>query len=96
MSAATRRLTSNGTSSSAARALAGDPGGWRGGLAVLQHRGVAAWLGAWRAVPAAPAAGPAGGTRAAGLGCRRMVPRTVWCMRWPGWRSVRWPAGETR
>ena len=42
------------------RALAGDLGGWRGGLAVLQHRGVAAWLGAWRAVPAAPAApGPA-------------------------------------
>ena len=42
------------------RALAGDPGGWRGGLAVLQNRGVAAWLGAWRAVPDAPAApGPA-------------------------------------
>jgi hypothetical protein len=37
------------------RALAGDPGGWRCGLAVLQHRGVAAWLGVWRAVPAAPA-----------------------------------------
>ncbi|HEY4991292.1 MAG TPA: hypothetical protein VII33_04335 [Nakamurella sp.] len=37
-------------------ALSGDPGGWRSGLAVLQHRGVAAWLGAWRAVPAAPAA----------------------------------------
>jgi len=36
-------------------ALSGDPGGWRSGLAVLQHRGVAAWLGAWRAVPAAPA-----------------------------------------
>ena len=37
-------------------ALSGDPSGWRGGLAVLQHRGVAAWLRAWRAVPAAPAA----------------------------------------
>ena len=82
------------------RALAGDPGGWRGGLAVLQHRGVAAWLGAWRAVPAAPAApGPArrdvlppnGSTAVPPNG-----PRTVWCMRWPVWRSARWPAGETR
>jgi len=32
------------------RALAGDPGGWRCGLAVLQHRGVVAWLHAWHAV----------------------------------------------
>lgn len=31
------------------RALAGDPGGWRCGLGVLQHRGVIAWLQAWRA-----------------------------------------------
>ncbi len=31
-------------------ALSGDPGGWRSGLAVLQHRGVAAWLVAWRTV----------------------------------------------
>ena len=30
-------------------------------MAVLQHRGVAAWLGAWRAVSAAPA--PTGPTR---------------------------------
>ena len=28
-------------------ALAGDPGGWRCGLGVLQHRGVIAWLHAW-------------------------------------------------
>ena len=33
------------------RALAGDPGGWRCGLAVLQHRGVVAWLHAWHQSP---------------------------------------------
>jgi len=32
------------------RALDGDADGWRAGLAVLQHRGVAAWLRAWRTV----------------------------------------------
>ena len=31
------------------QALAGDPGGWRCGLAVLQHRGVVAWMHAWHA-----------------------------------------------
>jgi predicted MFS family arabinose efflux permease len=31
-------------------ALCGDAAGWRLGLAVLQHRGVAAWLGVWRDV----------------------------------------------
>jgi hypothetical protein len=36
-----------------ARALAGDPGGWRCGLGVLQHRGVVAWLRAWQSIPAA-------------------------------------------
>jgi hypothetical protein len=41
------------------RALAGDPGGWRSGLAVLQHRGVVAWLHAWHAVAATPASPPA-------------------------------------
>jgi hypothetical protein len=35
--------------------LAGDPGGWRLGLGVLQHRGIAAWLDAWQGLPA-PAA----------------------------------------
>jgi hypothetical protein len=30
------------------RALAGDAGGWRCGLAVLQHRGMVAWLHAWQ------------------------------------------------
>ena len=42
--------------------LDGDPGGWRQGLGVLQHRGVAAWLHVWDALPAAtPApARPAG------------------------------------
>ena len=33
-----------GMSSCAARALGGDADGWRLGLAVLQQRGVAAWL----------------------------------------------------
>jgi hypothetical protein len=37
-----------------AHALAGDAGGWRCGLGVVQHRGVVAWLRAWRAVPIAP------------------------------------------
>lgn len=38
------------------RALHGEAEGWRLGLAVLAHRGVAAWLHAWHAaVPAAPA-----------------------------------------
>jgi hypothetical protein len=32
------------------RALSGDADGWRAGLAVLQTRGVAAWLRAWRGV----------------------------------------------
>jgi hypothetical protein len=37
------------------RALAGDAGGWRCGLGVLQHRGVIAWLHAWHAVVPTPA-----------------------------------------
>jgi hypothetical protein len=41
------------------RALAGDAGGWRCGLGVLQHRGVVAWLHAWHAVPTATARTPA-------------------------------------
>jgi hypothetical protein len=36
-----------------ARALAGDAAGWRLGLAVLEARGVAAWLHVRRGVPAA-------------------------------------------
>jgi predicted MFS family arabinose efflux permease len=32
--------------------LGGDAGGWRLGLGVLQHRGVAAWLAAWDSLPA--------------------------------------------
>jgi hypothetical protein len=49
--------------------LDGDPAGWRLGLGVLQHRGVAAWLRAWHGLPApappqpcAPPARPASGT----------------------------------
>ena len=42
--------------------LAGDAGGWRLGLGVLQHRGVVAWLGVWDSlpgpVPAAPLSAP--------------------------------------
>jgi hypothetical protein len=37
------------------RALAGDAGGWRLGLAVLQHRGVSAWLRCWQELPDRPA-----------------------------------------
>ena len=33
------------------RALAGEASGWRCGLAILQHRGVAAWLRAWQDIP---------------------------------------------
>lgn len=45
------------------RALGGEAEGWRHGLAVLCHRGVAAWLHAWQAnVPATPA--PARGSPA--------------------------------
>ena len=45
------------------RALAGDASGWRCGLAILQHRGVAAWLRAWQNIPASePAERPARAT----------------------------------
>lgn len=37
-----------------ARALGGDPGGWRLGLAVLEHRGVVAWTRAWQATAPTP------------------------------------------
>jgi hypothetical protein len=47
------------------RALAGDPGGWRCGLAVLQHRGVAAWLRAWQPVAVITTVTPARSTTAA-------------------------------
>ena len=36
--------------------LAGDLGGWRLGLGVLQHHGVVAWLRAWDSLPAPPPA----------------------------------------
>ena len=36
--------------------LAGDLGGWRLGLGVLQHHGVIAWLRAWDSLPAPPPA----------------------------------------
>jgi hypothetical protein len=44
------------------RALAGDPGGWRCGLAVLQHRGVVAWLHAWHPAAVTTTGTPARGT----------------------------------
>jgi hypothetical protein len=37
-----------------ARALGGDPAGWRLGLAVLERRGVVAWTRAWQATAPAP------------------------------------------
>ena len=40
------------------QALAGDAGGGRLGLGVLQHGGVAAWLRAWDDLPPAPAPVP--------------------------------------
>ncbi len=44
-----------------ARALGGDPAGWRLGLAVLEHRGIMAWARAWQAsVPAPVRRTPAG------------------------------------
>lgn len=39
-------------------ALDGEVQGWQLGLAVLQRRGVAAWLHAWQTTTPAPAAGP--------------------------------------
>jgi hypothetical protein len=41
------------------RALSGDAAGWRLGLAVLQHRGVAAWLRARAGAATAPPSRPA-------------------------------------
>jgi hypothetical protein len=38
-----------------ARALGGDPGGWRLGLAVLERRGVVAWTRAWSSTATATA-----------------------------------------
>ncbi len=35
--------------------LAGDAGGWRLGLGVLENRGIAGWLRAWDSLPAPPA-----------------------------------------
>ena len=71
-----------------AQALAGDAGGWRLGLGVLQHRGVAAWLPPGtpcppRHRPAAWPAGPAGARHAA----------TSWSGCWPRWRCRAWPQG---
>ena len=37
-----------------ARALGGDPAGWRLGLAVLERRGVVAWARAWQTAAPAP------------------------------------------
>jgi len=60
-----------------ARALAGDPGGWRCGLGVLQHRGVVAWLRAWQTLPAAePADRPVPATATA-LPARGAADRLV-------------------
>lgn len=53
------------------RALDGGAEGWRLGLGVLCHRGVAAWLRAWHTtVPTAPVAAPAAGDP---IGCDELV-----------------------
>jgi hypothetical protein len=39
-------------------ALAGDPSGWRLGLALLQRHGVAAWARAWQSTLPAPSVQP--------------------------------------
>jgi len=60
-----------------ARALAGDPGGSRCGLGVLQHRGVVAWLRAWQNIPATePAVRPVQATATA-LPARGAADRLV-------------------
>lgn len=46
------------------RVLAGDVSGWRMGLAVVQHRGLAAWLRVRRSVAPAQAAAPTVGAPA--------------------------------
>ena len=40
-------------------ALAGEPDGWRLGLALLERRGVAAWTRAWQSTAPVPSAPPA-------------------------------------
>jgi len=65
--------TVNGYEQVRARALSGDVDGWRLGLGVLQHRGVAAWLGVRttmapvRPTPTRPLPPPTGGGVAAEL-----------------------------
>ena len=46
------------------RALQGEPEGWRLGLGVLCHRGVAAWLRAWHTTAPTAIAAPAAAGRA--------------------------------
>jgi hypothetical protein len=60
-----------------ARALAGDPGGWRCGLGVLQHRGVVAWLRAWQSIPAAEPADRLVQVTASALPARGVADRLV-------------------
>jgi hypothetical protein len=45
-----------------ARVLAGEPDGFRLGLAMLERRGLAAWARAWRGTAPAPAVAPARAT----------------------------------
>lgn len=51
-----------------AQALGGDGSGWRHGLALLEGRGVAAWLRTSRSVPAGPARPAGRPSSAEGLG----------------------------
>ena len=56
-----------------ARVLAGDVAGFRLGLGVLHHRGVAGWLRAWSS-PAAPTAATDSTIGAAGAATGRLRP----------------------
>ena len=56
--------TCSGTSWSAAGPWPVTRGGWRCGLAVLQHRGVFGWLHTWRALTPTPADPPGSPARA--------------------------------
>lgn len=55
------------------RALGGEPEGWRLGLGVLSHRGVAAWLRAWHTTTPATEAPVAAPASASGVGSDELV-----------------------
>lgn len=54
-------------------ALAGEPDGYRFGLALLERRGVAAWARAWRQTAPAPSAAPAAAAAETPAGAGELV-----------------------